>query len=135
MLKFLISFIPGVGPVLAWLEGNKTARAVLFGLLIVLALAALLWGTHHAGVMAERRRAAIAAAQAQAEAETKAAAAAVIAARQSQTDAAAVAAKTESLKHADDAQPDAVPNAKSRAFNCERLRRAGVKAPAVDCPG
>lgn len=131
----LISLIPGVGPVLAWLAANKTFARVLGWLLLVLFVIGLLVWTHHLGAVAERQREAIAVSQAAAEAETKAAAARSVAATQSTTDAAAVAASTEGLKHADDAQPDSVPDPKQRAFDCERLRRAGVKTAGLGCPG
>lgn len=53
---------------------------------------------------------------------------------QAERDRAAVAASTEGLKNADDAVPDERPNAKSRRFDCERLRRAGSDVSRLaDC--
>lgn len=135
MISDLLAFIPGVGPVLAWLAKRPMVRRAIVTVLVVLALIGVLFGIYRLGVHDERQRAAIATAQANAEAETKAAAARAAAAIQSQADAATVAASTEGLKHADDAQPDAVPNAKSRAFDCERLRRAHVSTAGLGCPG
>lgn len=105
------------------------------GLAAGAAFALLLALVYHRGVADERTRWTARLAREAAASAERAARASARSDAQARIDAASVAADVEELDHADDAVPDERPGAKSRAFDCERLRRAGVATTGLGCPG
>lgn len=131
MILALLSFIPGVGPFLAFAGRNPWVKRALDIAAAVLLVAAIVIGfaVHERHVGEKRVKAADAAAVAASNARDAAAQAGALAQRAK--DEAAKAAVNEELSHADDATPDSRPSPARRAFLCAVLRQQGGSGAAL----
>lgn len=121
-LLTVLSPIPGVGPLLAFLVRNPWLRKLLEVVLLALLVLALVFAIYQRGRHDMHAEDVAAAEKAIAAAKTLGTAARATAAVERATDNAAVAAQKRKTDNAIDSTPDRVPAGPGLARSCERLR-------------
>lgn len=111
-----------IAGVAAWIGSNRLAAGLISALAFVLAVG----GAYVKGRLDEGHARDVAAQLEREKLATRNATANGAAAVQAEKDDAAVASKTENLKHADDKIQDGAPSASRVALACERLRQQGA---------